>query len=93
MHPPVQVVLCTNQTVPPAQIVEWLVLRWQLEVTYQEAHAHLGVETQRQWLDRAIARTTPILMGRFSWTTLASHALQERRPVSQRLPSSMPSPC
>ena len=50
-------------------------LRWQLEVTFQEVRAHLGVETQRQWSDRAIARTTPILMGLFSWTTLAAHLI------------------
>ena len=46
--------------------------------------AHLGVETQRQWSDRAIARTTPILMGLFSWTTLAAHLMQEQRPMSHR---------
>ena len=50
------------------QILEWFVLRWQLEVTFQEVRAHLGVETQRQWSDQAIARTTPILMGLFSWS-------------------------
>ena len=66
----------------PAQILEWFVLRWQLEVTFQEVRAHLGVETQRQWSDRAIARTTPILMGLFSWTTLAAHLMQEQRPMS-----------
>ena len=79
-----QALLCTNPAVAPAQIVEWFVLRWQLEVTFQEVRAHLGVETQRQWSDRAIARTTPILMGLFSWIALAAHALQERRPIIQR---------
>ena len=58
-----QALLCTDLAVEPAQILEWFVLRWQLEVTFQEVRAHLGVETQRQWSDRAIARTTPILMG------------------------------
>ena len=62
----------------PAQILEWFVLRWQLEVTFQEVRAHLGVETQRHWSYLAIARTTPILLGLFSWTTLAAHALQKR---------------
>ena len=71
-------------TWPPAQILEWFVLRWQLEVTFQEVRAHLGVETQRQWSDHAIARTTPILMGLFSWTTLAAHLMQEQRPMSHR---------
>ena len=84
-----QALLCTDEEVDPAQIVEWFVLRWQLEVTFQEVtfqevRAHLGVETQRQWSDRAIARTTPILMGLFSWIALAAHALQERRPIIQR---------
>ena len=44
----------------------------------------MGVETQRQWSDRAIARTTPALLGLFSWTTLAAHALQKRHPMTQR---------
>ena len=59
-------------------------LRWQLEVSYQEVRAHLGVETQRQWSDRAIARTTPVLMGLFSWIGLGAHSLQKRRPIIQR---------
>ena len=63
-----QALLCTDLAVDPAQILEWFVLRWQLEVTFQEVRTHLGVETQRQWSDHAIARTTPILMGLFSWT-------------------------
>ena len=68
----------------PAQIVEWFVLRWQLEVTFQEVRAHLGVETQRQWSDRAIARTTPVLMGVFSWVALAAHSLQKRHLLTHR---------
>ena len=79
-----QALLCTSLTVAPVQIVEWFVLRWQLEVTFQEVRAHPGVETQRQWSDRAIARTTPILMGLFSWVALAAHRSQERRPIIQR---------
>jgi len=79
-----QALLCTDQTVAPVQILQWFVLRWQLEVTYQELRAHLGVETQRQWSDRAIARTTPILMSLFSWITLAAHSLQLESPITQR---------
>ena len=44
----------------------------------------MGLETQRQWSDLAIARTTPILLGLFSWTTLAAHALQKNHPIAQR---------
>ena len=79
-----QALLCTNPAADPAQILEWFVLRWQLEVTFQEVRTHLGVETQRQWSDLAIARTTPALMGLFSWTTLAAHGLQKRHPMTQR---------
>ena len=79
-----QGLLCTDPSADPAQILEWFVLRWQLEVTFQEVRTHLGVETQRQWSDLAIARTTPALLGLFSWTTLAAHALQKRHPMTQR---------
>ena len=68
-----QALLCTELNVLPITIIEWFVLRWQLEVTFQEARAHLGVETQRQWSDLAITRTTPALFGLFSWVTLAAH--------------------
>lgn len=66
--------LSTDQEVAPWQIAEWFVLRWQLEVTFEEARRHLGVETQRQWSDNAIARTTPLLLGLFSWITLVADA-------------------
>jgi hypothetical protein len=68
--------LCTDQTVTPIQILNWFVRRWQVEVTFQEVRAHLGVETQRQWSDLAIARTTPVLLGLFSWVTLLAHQSQ-----------------
>lgn len=70
-----QALLCTDQDVLPQQIVEWFVLRWQLEVTFHEARTHLGVETQRQWSDLAIARTTPTLLGLFSLVTLVAQQL------------------
>ena len=79
-----QALLCTDPTADPPQILERFVLRCQLAVTFQEARTHLGVETQRQWSDLVIARTTPILLGLFSWTTLAAHALQQHHPITQR---------
>ena len=79
-----QALLSTDLEVAPVQIVEWFVLRWQLEVTFQEVRARLGVETQRQWSDRAIARTTPALFGLFSWISLASHLTQKGGPAIPR---------
>jgi hypothetical protein len=77
-------VLSTTLSYSPTQIAEWFVQRWQVEVTFEEARAHLGVETQRQWSDKAIARTTPALLGLFSWVTLAAHVLQSDQPLLVR---------
>ena len=71
-----QALLCTETTVDPVQVIQWFALRWRIEVTFQEVRAHLGVETQRQWSDKAIARTTPLLMGLFSWVALAAKLLR-----------------
>jgi hypothetical protein len=68
-----QALLCTDGAVAPAQILAWFVSRWQLEVTFEEARRHLGVETQRQWSELAIRRTTPALLGLFSLVTLHAH--------------------
>jgi len=73
-----QALLCTDPSVTPEQIVQWFILRWQLEVTLEEVRAHLGVETQRQWSDQAIARTTPALLGLFSLVTLLAHHSVQR---------------
>ena len=80
-----QALLSTDAAVSAQQTVEWFVLRWQLEVTFHELRAHLGVETQRQWSDLAIVRTTPALFGLFSLVTLLAHqTLRGRRePVRQ----------
>ncbi len=81
-HP--QALLSTDSDAQPLQIVEWFILRWRLEVTFQEVRSHLGVETQRQWSDLAIARTTPILFGLFSVVTLAAHELYWQETFSPR---------
>lgn len=56
----------TDINLEPEQIVNYFVLRWNVEVTFFETRAHLGVETQRQWSDKAIVRSTPMLMSLFS---------------------------
>jgi phosphoglycerol transferase MdoB-like AlkP superfamily enzyme len=65
-----QALLCTDIEADPVQIVSWFVLRWQVETTFQAVRTHLGVETQRQWNEFAIQRTTPALLGIFSLVTL-----------------------
>ncbi len=76
--------LSTDPTVPPARIVAWFVSRWPLEVTFHEVRAHLGVETQRQWSDLAILRTTPALLGLFSLVTLCARARLDGQPLPVR---------
>ena len=49
--------------------------RWSLEVTFEESRAHVGIETQRQWSDLAIERSTPLLFGLYSLVTLFGRAL------------------
>jgi len=72
--------LCTDPAQDMLYIVHCFVLRWRLEVTFEETRRHLGIETQRQWSDKAIARTTPLLLGLFSWVTLVAHVLYSSHP-------------
>jgi DDE superfamily endonuclease len=65
-----QAFLCTDLQADPVDILRWFVRRWRTETTFEEARRHLGVETQRQWSDPAILRTTPALLGLFSLVTL-----------------------
>jgi hypothetical protein len=70
-----QALVTTRLEHAPAQMLEWFVRRWTMEVTFEEARAHLGIETQRQWNDLAIGRSTPALFGLYSLVTLLAHAL------------------
>jgi hypothetical protein len=79
-----QALLSTNLALSPTQIVTAFVQRWQMEVTFHEVRTHLGVETQRQWADLAIVRTTPTLLGLFSVVTVLAQALSVHQTVAPR---------
>ena len=68
-----QALLSTNLENDPVEMLEWFVRRWAVEVTFEGARAHLGMGTQRQWSDKAIARTTPAVLTLFSMVTLLAH--------------------
>jgi DDE superfamily endonuclease len=70
-----QALLSTHLEHTPDQMLPWFVRRWTMEVTFEEARAHLGMETQRQWNDRAIARTAPALLSLYSVIALTAHLL------------------
>jgi hypothetical protein len=76
--------LCTDLNAQPQQILDWFIMRWGMEVTFQECRTHLGLETQRQWSDLAIARTTPALLGLFSLVTLLAVHLTGEEPLPVR---------
>jgi hypothetical protein len=64
---------CTHDR--PRAVVQQFIQRWTIETTFEESRAHLGLETQRQWSDRGIERTTPCLLGLYSVVALLAHAL------------------
>lgn len=72
-----QALMTTNLDHTPLQMLTWFVRRWRMEVTFEEARVHLGVETQRQWNSLAIARSTPVLLGLFSLVTLLANGLMK----------------
>ena len=75
---PLSAFLSTDLSLEATFIVTTYAQRWALEVTFAQVRAHLGVETQRQWTDLAIARTTPVLLGLFSLVTLLAARLHAR---------------
>ena len=74
--------LSTDPEVDPLEMLTWFVRRWTVEVTFEEVRRHLGVETQRQWSERAIVRTTPCLLGLFSVVALVADRLDETGALS-----------
>lgn len=74
-HYPTRAFFSTDTHLAPSTIIAGFVARWSLEVTFEESRAHLGIETQRQWSDLAIERTTPALFGLYSLIVLMAHAL------------------
>ena len=65
-------------------VTETFVLRWQLEVTFEEARRHLGMETQRQWSDNGIDRITPCILASYSIINLV--ALATARSKAEDIP-------
>ena len=63
---------------------EFVICDCAIEVTFHEVRTHLGVETQRQWSDLAILRTTPALLALFSLVTIFAHQLLQGQPLPVR---------
>jgi len=80
-----QALLCTDLSASAQQVIGWYVQRWQLETTFQQVRTHLGVETQRQWNDPAIERTTPVLLGLYSIVALIADKLVKDDSVAKTM--------
>jgi hypothetical protein len=72
---------CADLQATPGQILAWVVMRWSVEVTVEEARAHMGLEAPRQWSDLAIARTKPVLLALCSLVTLLALRLSPGGPI------------
>jgi hypothetical protein len=70
--------LSTDLALSAEMVVIYFARRWSVEVTLQETRVHLGVVTQRQWSEKAIERTTPVLLGLFSIVTLLADRIQQQ---------------
>ncbi len=84
--------LCTDPEASPRDVLECYNRRWAVETTYEESRAHLGMETQRQWSDPAIFRTTPLLLGLYTVVALYAHQNAERLALSPRRAAGISSP-
>ena len=82
---PPKAIFSTDPAQTAEEIIKDFMKRWSLEVTFEESRAHLGIETQRQWSDRAIERSTPLLFSLYSLVTLFGQALHPdgQIPVTQ----------
>ena len=67
----------TDVRLSPKQVIEYFTGRWSIEVTFQEARAHLGVETTRGWSQQTVLRAEPCLFGLYTVVALWYAALPE----------------
>lgn len=62
-------------------IVSTYTCRWSQEVTHRDVREHLGMETQRQWSDLSISRSTPLLFACYSLVFLIAHRMHQESPI------------
>jgi hypothetical protein len=60
----------TDVSQTPRQIIEAYTGRWNIETTFQECRAYLGLGTTRGWSQRTVLRAEPCLFGLYSVVAL-----------------------
>lgn len=84
---------CTDFDLAEEKVVSFFVRRWRVEVTFAEVRRHLGVETQRQWSNLAIERSTPSLMALFSIVCLLANTLHKKQKLKPNKAAWYPKKC
>jgi hypothetical protein len=74
----------TDPDLPAKRIIEFYALRWNIEVTFEESRALLGLETTRHWCRQSVLRVTPILLGLFTAVALIWKELSRQTNGAQR---------
>jgi hypothetical protein len=69
----------TDTTLSPQRIIELYAMRWNIEVTFEESRALLGLETTRHWCKNSVLRVTPMLLGLFTAVSLMWNQLSQHR--------------
>jgi hypothetical protein len=60
----------TDVMMTPAQIIEEYTGRWNIETTFEETRAYLGLESTCGWCERTVLRAEPCLLGLYSVVAL-----------------------
>jgi hypothetical protein len=80
---------CSDPTQDAVHIIEWYASRWNIEVTFEEIRAHLGLETTRHRCQQSVLRVTPLLFGLFTIVVL----LWRQLPKPQQQSKFTATPC
>jgi len=75
------ILMTTAVNMEIATIIELYVKRWNIEVTFREGRDYLGIETQREWSDLAVERSTPLIFSLYTLIVLMGNALYNVRNI------------
>jgi hypothetical protein len=75
------ILMSTDSNISVSEAIYLYIKRWNIEVTFRECRDYLGVETQRQWSDLAIARTTPLLFALYTLIVLIGNSIYKERGI------------
>jgi hypothetical protein len=68
----------TDLSLSPQEVIETYTGRWNLETTFQEMRAYLGLESTRGWKERTVLRVGPCLFGLYTLVTALYTRLPKR---------------